>query len=320
MEILKLEPAYKDYLWGGSKLVSDYNKHAPFDIVAESWEVSTHPDGSSIVLNGKFKDRPFREYIEKMGDKVIGSNHQAGSEFPILIKFIDAKSDLSIQVHPDDEYALKHEGEYGKTEMWYILDAEVDASIYYGTSKTMSKAELKVAIDNNTILDYLNVVPVKKGDVIFVEAGSIHAIGGGIALCEIQQNSNTTYRLYDFNRKDQAGNLRDLHIEESIAVANLEPLDTDFKSKYPLEAYDYGKRQMLVDSNYFKVEKVNLAGGYSSVVDEKSFKAITVLAGELKIKADDSELHLAKGDSAFIPANMGAVSFVGECEFLATRI
>ncbi len=320
MELLKLEPAYKDYLWGGSKLASLYNKHSISDIIAESWELSTHKDGSSIILNGKYKDKLFRDYILDMGDKVIGSNHKEGSEFPILIKFIDAKGDLSIQVHPDDTYALEHEGEYGKTEMWYILEAEYDAFIYYGTKNAITKEELDKSLADNTILDYLETVSVKAGDVIFVEAGSIHAIGAGIVLCEIQQNSNTTYRLYDFNRKDKDGNLRDLHIKQSLDVSNLNPLDTDFTSKYPLIENEYGNRQVLVSCNYFTVEKINLKASYSEVIDEKSFKSVTVLDGDLIIKSDNDKLHLSKGDSAFIPANSGSISFSGKCEYITARI
>ena len=201
----KLTPAFKDYLWGGEKLKTLYNKKCDMDIVAESWELSCHKDGKSTIIGGEFEGETLSDYIQNHGKGVLGKNASKFDYFPILIKFIDAKGDLSVQVHPDDEYALKNEGEYGKTEMWYILECEEGATLYYGFKRDVTRAEYENAIKNNTLTDILNKVPVNKGDVFFIEAGTVHAIGKGIVICEIQQNSNTTYRVYDYNRKDKDG-------------------------------------------------------------------------------------------------------------------
>ena len=223
MKTIQLQAAYKDYLWGGNKLREQYNKVASLEHIAESWELSNHEAGQSIVLNGPYAGETFGSYLTKVSKEVLGTHCESFESFPILIKLIDAKSALSIQVHPDDVYALEKEKSYGKTEMWYILSCEEDAYLYYGVNQSLTPEVLKVHIENNTILDVLNKVYVKPGDVFFIEAGTIHAIGGGILICEIQQNSNLTYRVYDYNRKDDLGQTRELHIEKALEVSKLEP-------------------------------------------------------------------------------------------------
>ncbi|MDN6731485.1 MAG: class I mannose-6-phosphate isomerase, partial [Atopostipes suicloacalis] len=194
MTIHQLKPSFKDYLWGGQKLKEDYGKDTDLNPLAESWEVSTHPDGPSYILGGEHDGLTLDDYIKEKGKEVLGERGSKFDRFPVLIKFIDALKDLSIQVHPDDEYGLKHENEYGKTEMWYILEANPGSKIYYGTNQEISKEDFRKAIENQEVLEKLKHVEVFPGDVIFVEAGTIHAIGEGIVLCEVQQNSNTTYR------------------------------------------------------------------------------------------------------------------------------
>ena len=200
---IKLIPTFKDYIWCGNRLVEEYNKKCNFERVAESWELSTHKDGESIVGDGVFKGLTLSEYIKSNKHNVLGMNTESFENFPILIKFIDAKEALSIQVHPNDEYSIKNNGEYGKTEMWYILDCEKDSYLYYGFKKEITKEEFRKSIEDNTLLDYLNKVKVNKGDAFFIEAGTVHAIGKGIVICEVQQNSNTTYRVYDYDRTDK---------------------------------------------------------------------------------------------------------------------
>ncbi|MCI7099411.1 MAG: ROK family protein [Lachnospiraceae bacterium] len=177
MSVLKLKPACKDYLWGGHRLAEEYGIEYDGEILAESWELSCHPDGPSVIVNGPFAGLTLEEYIEKEGKQVLGNHCRRFRDFPILIKFIDAKQNLSIQVHPDNKYALKNEGQYGKTEMWYIMDAGEGAFLYYGFKKEISKEEFAKRIEEDTLLEVLNAVPVHKGDVLFIESGTIHAAG-----------------------------------------------------------------------------------------------------------------------------------------------
>ena len=197
MAILKLKPSGKDYLWGGRRLIEEYGKEFDGEKLAETWELSCHPDGPSYVDSGEYKGETLSEYILMEGKKVTGTHSRPYEQFPLLIKFIDAHDDLSIQVHPDDSYAIAHENQYGKTEMWYIVDCEEGASLYYGFAREISREEFAGRIRNHTLLEVLNKVEVQKGDVLFIESGTIHAIGSGNLIAEIQQNSNVTYRVYD---------------------------------------------------------------------------------------------------------------------------
>jgi len=233
MSILKLKPGCKDYLWGGSKLIREYGKEYAGDVLAETWELSCHPDGPSVIDGGEYAGWTLAEYIEKKGKAVLGSSCSRLQDFPILIKLIDAKDNLSIQVHPDNQYALENEGQYGKTEMWYVLDAGEDAFLYYGFDKEISLEEFSGRIQEDTLTEVLHAVPVQKGDVLFIEAGTIHAIGKDILIAEIQQNSNVTYRVYDYGRTGKDGKKRELHIEKALAVTNRAPAERDGKC-YPM--------------------------------------------------------------------------------------
>lgn len=315
MEVLKLQPAYKDYLWGGHRLVEEYNKKYDGDILAETWELSCHPDGPSVIMNGDNAGKTLKEYIECEGKKVLGKNCKRFRDFPILTKFIDAKQNLSIQVHPDNKYALKNEGQYGKTEMWYVVDAGEDAFLYYGFEKEISKEEFADRIKNDTLLEVLHAVPVQKGDVLFIEAGTIHAIGKNILIAEIQQNSNITYRVYDYGRVGKDGKKRDLHIEKALAVTNRVPIIKS-RNSYP----------HVADCDYFTVDKLLLDGkimkrleGY---VSEESFASILVLDGQGKFISEDQEESFSyqKGDSLFLPAGSGKYIIEGTCDALVTTI
>jgi mannose-6-phosphate isomerase len=183
--MLKLRPSYKDYIWGGHRLAEEYGKEYDGDVLAESWELSCHPDGPSTIVNGVHAGKTLQQYIEEEGKEVLGSHCRRFKDFPILIKFIDARDNLSIQVHPDNRFALKNEGQYGKTEMWYVVDAGKEAFLYYGFKKEISKQEFAKRIEEDTLLEVLNAVPVHKGDVLFIESGTIHAIGKDILIAEI---------------------------------------------------------------------------------------------------------------------------------------
>lgn len=312
MAILKLEPAYKEYLWGGDKLMKDYHKHYDGKILAESWELSCHMDGSSRIAEGHFRGKTLQEYIDWEGKKVLGSHCAAFDSFPVLIKFIDARENLSIQVHPSDEYAMNEEGQYGKTEMWYVADCENNAYLYYGFSTKITKEEFRQRIQNETILEVLNKVPVKKGDVFFIEAGTLHAIGKGIVIAEIQQNSNVTYRVYDYGRKGADGNKRDLHIEKALAVTDRSP-----------KVYSEGFEPHLGSCKYFTVDKLTLDGRVmqemSGEVDGSSFVHMLVIEGSGCIN-NGEEMVFCKGDSILITASTGAFEIKGNCQALLTTI
>ncbi len=315
MKAIKLSPAFKDYLWGGTRLKTEFNKRCDFEKVAESWELSTHKDGQSIVASGEFKGLTLSEYVEKQGKSVLGTNGEDFEYFPILIKLIDAKDSLSIQVHPNDEYALKVEGEYGKTEMWYVADCDEGAYLYYGFNRDISEEELKARIENNTILEVLNKVSVKKGDVFFIKSGTVHAICAGILICEIQQNSNTTYRVYDYDRRDKNGNPRELHIEKAIEVSD--------RTKAPEisggERLDDGT-MLLAQCEYFTVLKAEITGEKGFATDETSFNSVMVLEGSGEIIENGEGLEFTKGDSIFIPAGAGKYIVKGNCEIIISKI
>ncbi len=312
MGVYKLKPACKDYIWGGHRLAEEYGVDFDGPVLAEAWELSCHPDGPSVIQNGKYAGKTLQEYIDEEGFGVLGTNCERFLEFPILTKFIDAKDSLSIQVHPRNEYALKNENQYGKTEMWYVLDAQPDAFLYYGFKEEISEEEFEERIKNNTLLEVLNAVPVKKGDVFFIAAGTLHAIGKGILIAEIQQNSNVTYRIYDYGRVGKDGKQRDLHVKQALEVTDRGPANVPSMSPH------------IADCDYFTVDKVSLNGKtmkkITGDVNSDSFMSILILDGEGKISCGDDKLHIQKGDSLFLPAKSGKWSMKGNVEALLTTI
>ena len=313
MGILKLKPACKDYLWGGRRLMDEYGKDWGGEVLAETWELSCHPDGASTIVNGPWAGKTLPEYLSQSGKQVLGAHCRRFRDFPILIKFIDAKDNLSIQVHPDNRYALKNEGQYGKTEMWYVMDAGPSAFLYYGFKQEISIQEFERRIREDTLLEVLNAVPVQKGDVLFIEAGTIHAIGKDILIAEIQQNSNITYRVYDYGRVGKDGKKRDLHIEKALTVTNRVPIVQN-KHSYP----------HVADCDYFTVDKLNLDGRVmkrlEGFVSGESFASILFLDGGGTISSGDESLPFQKGDSFFLPAGLGNYRIEGTCDALITTI
>lgn len=244
---------------------------------------------------------------------MVGTKSRQYDQFPILIKFIDAADELSIQVHPGDDFAMEHEGQYGKTEMWYIVGCEEGASLYYGFSREVSAEEFEERIKNKTLLEVLNKVEVRRGDVLFIEPGTIHAIGRGNLIAEIQQNSNVTYRVYDYGRKGADGKERDLHIEKALQVTNRIPI-LKRKSFEP----------HIASCKYFTVDKIVLDGQFikkiSGEADRSSFASLLVLDGNGKVRAGEEELSFGKGDSIFIAADTGAYELEGKFEALLTTV
>ena len=309
MGIIKLKPACKDYIWGGSRLKTDFDKDFEGDVLAETWELSAHPDGPSVIVAGDLKGKSFIEYLEAKGKSVWGSNCAEFENFPILIKFIDAKQNLSVQVHPSDEYALKNEGQYGKTECWYIVDAEPGAGIYFGLKEKLSKEEFAAKIKDNTLLDALNFQPVKKGEMYFIKSGTLHAIGAGTLIAEIQQNSNVTYRVYDFGRVGADGKPRKLHIEKAIAVSDLSGERAE---------YDFGGH--LAKCRYFTVDELKTDGKKELNAGEDSFISILITDGSGTISSGGVTLDYKKGDSFFIDAGTGRIEINGSGEGLVTGV
>ncbi len=317
MAVLKLTPAFKDYLWGGTRLRDDFQKDCDFDKIAESWELSCHKDGPSTISNGEFKGLTLSEYIEKAGKSVLGTDCEKFDNFPILIKLIDAKDNLSVQVHPDNEYALRVEGEYGKTEMWYIVDCDEGATLLYGFKDTISKDEFAQRIADNTLLEVTNAVPVKKGDVFFIQAGTLHAIGKGILIAEIQQNSNTTYRIYDYGRVGKDGKPRELHVEKAKDVTDLCPAKA--YPETPIEQKDGYTSKLLSSCDYFTTYAIDVESKAVLEADEKSFVSLLILEGDGKVIGDDT-VEFKKGDSIFVPAGTGKFAVDGKCKAILTRV
>lgn len=313
MSILKLRPCCKDYIWGGRRLADEYGIPCDKDILAEAWVLSCHPDGPSAIVNGPNQGKTLAEYIQANGNQVLGTHCRRFRDFPILVKFIDANQNLSVQVHPGNRYALSQEHQYGKTEMWYVMDAGPNAFLYYGFKREVSREEFARRIQEDTLLDVLNAVPVQKGDVLFIESGTIHAIGAGILIAEIQQNSNVTYRVYDYGRVGKDGKKRDLHIEKALAVTNRVPILRSGKS-YP----------HVADCDYFTVDKLNLDGSVmrkvEGVVGEGSFVSILIMNGSGSILCDGETVTYQKGDSFFLPAGSGVYTVEGSCDALITTI
>ncbi|MBD5542757.1 MAG: cupin domain-containing protein [Lachnospiraceae bacterium] len=319
-EVLRLSPAYKDYLWGGNRLKTQFYKDSEKEILAESWELSTHSAGQSTISQGTFAGLTLKEYIEKAGKKVLGWKCEPFAEFPLLIKFIDAKKRLSIQIHPDDAYALSVEGEYGKNEMWYILDAKEDAFVYLGFNREVTEAECRQRILEGNLEEVLKKVPVKPGDVVFVEAGTIHAINEGILVLEIQQSSNATYRLYDYNRTDKNGRRRELHLDKAFANMKWTPYNQDTSPAGKWEVFKGYKKLLLGQCKYFSafLYEVEISGEIN--FDNSSFCSVIVLKGYGKLVAANQTLDFKPGDSFFVPAGKKIIRIEGNSSFVISHV
>ncbi len=318
--ILKLKPVLKDYLWGGTKLKTDFGFETELQKVAEGWMLSCHKDGENTVENGKYSGKTLSEVIEIEGREILGTNGMKFDFFPILIKLIDAENDLSVQVHPDNEYALRVEGEYGKTECWYILDCEENAELIYGFKKEISSDEFRRRIKDNTFLEAVNKVRVHKGDLFFIEAGTLHAIGGGILLAEIQQNSNTTYRVYDYNRKDKDGNLRPLHTEKAIDVTKCEMPKYGIKPAGEKTEKDGFSEQLLTSCELFAVTLLEITEKAERTANSDSFVSLLAADGEGTLECGGEKLTVKKGDSFFISAGSGKFTINGALSVIETRV
>lgn len=312
---MKMVPVFKDYLWGGNRLASEFNKNTPMRPLAESWEISCHPDGLSKISSGLFVGSSLDSVLKKHPE-MVGKGFSG--EFPILIKLIDAKQSLSLQVHPNNEYAITNENQLGKNEMWYVVDAIPEAELIIGFRGEYSRKEIEEKIKNNTILEIANAIPVKAGDCFEIPAGMLHAIGKGVVIAEIQQSSNVTYRVYDYNRKDSQGNSRELHVGKALDVIDT-TLATTNSGENPLEQFDGYRKSKLTDWEWFNCCKIVLESHAEFTADEQSFHALLVLEGEITLICDE-QLTLSKGDSVFVPAGAGKYVLKGNGQFLLTSI
>lgn len=300
--MIKLEPVLKDYLWGGTKFGTMFGRENGGKKMSESWEVSVHPDGQSRYDGGTLAD------FLKEHPQAVDKN---GSSFPVLIKYIDAAQNLSVQVHPNDDYARRTENDNGKTEVWYVLSAEEDSGIYCGFQNNTSKEEFLAKVKDGSVESLLNFIPVREGDCYLIEAGTVHAIGAGCVICEVQQNSNVTYRVYDYNRRGADGKLRDLHVEKAADVINFNAFEDHTGTGAPY-CVSGGIMQKLTACPYFKCRKLQLNGKFSEK-NENSFITLNVLKGNGKANGE----LFAAGDSFFIPCGEEFV-LEGNAEILLT--
>jgi len=316
-----LSPAGKDFLWGGTRLNDDFSKGIDLHPLAETWECSTHPDGLSVVASGEAKGRTLLDVLEEHPE-YLGTHPRAGAGLPILIKLIDAKEDLSVQVHPDDDYAGKYEnGSLGKNELWYVLDATRDAKLIYGFYHDTDEKTIRRSLAEGTVEKYLQKVPVRKGDVFFIPAGQVHAIGAGALIAEIQQSSNLTYRLYDYDRVDKNGKPRALQIEKALQVANLKSSAEPRQPMRTLKFRPGAAVELLCRCKYFEVsrlmlntervrEMVMLQAG------SNSFEVLLCTEGCGILFFEEDSLPFYKGDCIFIPAASVPVRIHGKAQFL----
>lgn len=307
---MKMYPVYKDYLWGG-KTLKNFNKNSDKDIIAESWEVSCNKDGLTRIENGLYKGKTLKEVIEIDKINFLGEKSLNNETFPLIVKLIDAEKDLSIQVHPSDEKADKNNGERGKSELWYIVDCKKDAHIYYGFNKDTTQKEFLDNLSKNKVCEMLNKIKVKKGEAYYIPAGTIHALGSGTLVAEIQQNSNTTFRVYDYNRRDSAGNLRELHVNRAKDVLN-------FNKTLPNE--DLKNNFSEFTCEYFKISKYNIKESQYFEKDEKTFNIIQFINGNGTIEHNGIEYEYKKGDSFFIAAKIKNYAIKGSCTILISEM
>lgn len=318
-----LRPVGKDYLWGGNRLNEDFAKEIDLQPLAETWECSTHPDGLSTVASGPFTGKTLRDVLRNHPEYLGSHPHTKDGELPVLIKFIDAKKDLSVQVHPSDEYAREYEnGQSGKSEMWYVLDTAGDAELVYGFNRPIDRDTLRKSLLNGTVEQYLQRVRIHKDDVFYIEAGTVHAIGAGALVAEIQESSNLTYRMYDYGRLDKDGKTRQLHIDRALDVARLDGANTPRQPMRVLRYTPGCASELLCRCKYFMVERVLInterirrMAAFSA--GENSFQVLLCVDGcGVAFSEGEEALAFFRGDCLFLPANSASVKLHGRAQLL----
>lgn len=306
---IKFENLYYERIWGGKGL-EKFRNNVPDGVIGESWDIACHKNGTGTVINGELKGKKFDEIIEEYGDKLLGRKMDL-KEFPLLIKLITAADKLSVQVHPNDEYANRVEKDSGKTEAWYVVDAEEDACLIVGT-KDCDKETFKKALENGELDKYLNKIPVKKGDFFYVQSGLVHAICEGVLIAEIQQSSDTTYRVYDYNRG------REIHVEKALDVIDFS-LEGKNSKGITINNDNYDKAYLCL-SEYFTIQKYDIKTSVKEESDEERFYLFTCVEGDGVIKSSNGEEKISMGDSIFIPATLGEYELIGDFTLLKSYV
>jgi mannose-6-phosphate isomerase len=314
---LQFEPILKERIWGGEKLKTVLHKPITSKITGESWELSTVEGDVSVVANGECKGKTLTDIINEYPNEILGTTVHArfGKQFPLLFKYLDAREDLSIQVHPNDELAKKRHNSFGKTEMWYIMQADEDARIIVGFKENSNANDYLENLKNKTLLSILDDVKVKSGDVFFLETGTVHAIGAGLVVAEIQQTSDITYRLYDFDRVDAEGNTRELHVDLALEAINYNTVKT--KKEY---SKSINESNTIVDCPYFTTNFIPLEDEISVTKSGKTFTVYMCVEGTFEIEYDNSKLQYKKGDTILIPAAMNTFILNGKASILEIYI
>lgn len=319
LEPLQLQPCYKKTLWGGENLKKKYRKQDAPAVTGESWELAVHKDGASVIRNGCYAGKQLGQLGPSLRTLFWGTLCKE-AEFPILVKLIDAAKDLSIQVHPGDDTANVALGEQGKAEMWYVMECEPQASIYFGFNRFMSSRELLRRVEEGTIIEVLNKVPVSKGDVYYILPGTIHAIGAGIVIAEIQQNSNTTFRIYDYQRRDDRGQLRGLNLQRAVEVVNYTPIvPEECRANCVVSNQAYIMSEMF-SCKYFRAFRLDVKKMARLCCDGTSFHHLLCVEGAGMIVANNRGYAIDKGQSYFMPAALGNYEIDGECRVLLSRL
>jgi mannose-6-phosphate isomerase len=314
---LQFEPILKERIWGGTKLKTYLNKPIMSNSTGESWEISTVENDISVVSNGVYKGKSLNDLINEFPEAILGTTVYAkfGKQFPLLFKYLDARDDLSIQVHPNDKLAKERHNSFGKTEMWYIMQADENARLILGFKEKSSAEEYVQNLNNKTLLTILDIKKVKQGEVYFVETGTVHAIGAGTLIAEIQQNSDITYRLYDFDRVDANGNLRELHIDLALEAINYETVEAQ---------KDYLKKEnisnSLVDCRFFTTNIIPLNGEVKVNKSENTFTVYMCVDGSFEITINKETFQYCKGDTLLIPASLTDFQFNGHASILEIYI
>lgn len=319
---LKFKPIYKQKIWGGDKLKQVFGRQLPDNNIGESWEVAAHPNGTSHIINGIYQGESLISLIEKSPIEILGNKTSCNKQkrFPLLIKILDANDKLSVQVHPDDNYAQKFEGEPGKTEMWYIIQAEPGAKLVYGLKPDTTRNDFSNAVNNGKLASCLNEVEVVAGDIIYMPSGTIHAIEEGILLAEIQQNSDTTYRVYDWDRVGNDGKRRPLHIKQALDVIKFGKKNIKAKSKPLTVKTENYNRNFLVACPYFVTEKIQVINKFKIKPANNKFYTLMNISGQGKISYKDKLYNITPGDTFFLPAALDTTVIEGQLEFLLSYL
>ena len=314
---LTFYPILKERIWGGTKLQSHLNKPISSETTGESWEISTVPNAISVVNRGVLEGKKLNELIDLYPEAILGKSVVArfGKQFPLLFKFIDAKEDLSIQLHPNDELAQKRHNSFGKTEMWYVIQADTNSRLVVGFKNVISKETYLQHVEQKQVLDLLQEYPVQAGDVFFLETGTVHAIGAGVLIAEIQQTSDVTYRIYDWDRVDAEGNSRELHTDLALDAITLKP--TNSKISYETKVNEITS---VVSCPYFVTQQLVLEGNFHWKQSKDSFTVFMCVAGSFDLLYKDEKYCYSKGDTFLLPACITEIQFFGTATLLEISI